>query len=140
MQVSKWYISGSFLYKYIWLTRLRLPSSPAARKHISTSVRITSSYIHIKAHTSNRFTAAGVSLSEYRLSDYGTTTPGAAVGVLKYHFGDRLVVYIRCESSIAKCAYIYYINIYKYHIWINDLFTYTNGLALKYTSIEVVYK
>ena len=65
-------------------------------------MRITGSYIHIKAHTSNGFAAATVSPSAYRLSDYGTTTPGAPVGVLKCEFGDTLLLYIGCGSSIAK--------------------------------------
>ena len=45
------------------------------------------------------------------LSDCEYTTLGAAVGVLKCHFGDWLVVYIRCGSSIAIYTYIL---IYKY--------------------------
>ena len=61
-------------------------------------------YTYIKPHTSNRFRAAGVSLSGYMLSDCEYTTLGAAVGVLKCHFGDTLVVYIPCGSSIAKCT------------------------------------
>ena len=45
------------------------------------------------------------------LSDYETTTLGAAVGVLKCQFRDTLVVYIGRWSSIAIYTYIL---VYKY--------------------------
>ena len=59
-----------------------------------TSVRITTSYIHIKALYSNAFTAAGVYLIEYLLSNNETTTLVVLFGVSTYHFGDTPCAYI----------------------------------------------
>ena len=59
-----------------------------------TSVRITTSYIHIKALYPNAFTAAGVSLIEYLLSNHVTTTLVVLFRVSTYHFGDTTSAYI----------------------------------------------
>ena len=59
-----------------------------------TSVRITTSYIHIKAPYSNAFTAAVVSLIEYLLSNNETTTLVVLFCVSTYHFGNTQPAYI----------------------------------------------